>query len=159
MNLFLDLPLPFVIASWLHALPTVNASLNSLATVLLVTALVLIKQRKETAHKWTMLAAVGVSAAFLASYLTYHFFAGRTTFQGPEPARTIYLAILLSHTILAMSVPFLVAASVYFGLTDRRAAHRRVVKWAFPIWLYVSVTGVVIYFLLYHIYPSQRVAG
>lgn len=135
--------------------PAVNASLNSLATVLLVTAYVQIKQRQETLHKWTMLSAFGVSAVFLVCYLVYHFVAGHVEFQGPPVARTIYLSILLSHILLALSVPVLALISIYLGLKDRRQKHVRISKWTFPIWLYVSVTGVVIYVMLYHVYPSS----
>ena len=143
-------------------LPHLNASLNTLATVLLVAGLVLIKRRQEVAHKWVMLACFGVSAVFLVSYLTYHF-----SLEGvskpfpsyPPPAvRVFYYAILLTHVILAMTVPFLAIASIYLGFADKRKGHVRVTKWAFPIWLYVSVTGVVVYLMLYQIYP-ERVGG
>lgn len=137
----------------LHDLPAVNASLNALATVLLVAGYVLIKQRREQAHKWTMLACFGVSCVFLACYLVYHAQVGsvRLTHQGP--ARLVYFAILITHVLLAALVPFLAITTIYLGLRDRRAAHRRLAWWTFPIWLYVSVTGVVVYLMLYHLYP------
>jgi uncharacterized membrane protein YozB (DUF420 family) len=138
-------------------LPTVNASLNATATVLLIAGYWLIKQRRETAHKWVMLAAFGVSMLFLACYLTYHVQAGHVKFLGPEPVRTVYLAILISHVILAAAVPVLAGRTIYLGLRDRREAHRRWSQWTFPIWLYVSITGVVIYLMLYHLYPSSRI--
>jgi putative membrane protein len=147
--------LPFAFA--VSDLPAVNAALNATATVLLVAGYVLIKRRNERAHKVAMLAAFGVSVAFLVCYLVYHFHAGSVRFQGPSAIRTVYLAILISHIILAATVPFLAGASIYFGLRDNRRAHLRVSRWTFPIWLYVSVTGVVIYWMLYHAYPPPAV--
>lgn len=140
-------------------LPHVNASLNGLATVLLLIGYALIKQRRETAHKWTMLACFGVSALFLASYLTYHALAGSKKFpsDAPEAARYFYYAILLSHVLLAAIVPFLALATIYFGLADRRGWHVRLARWTFPIWLYVSVTGVIVYLMLYQIYAPRPV--
>ncbi len=138
-------------------LPTVNASLNALATVLLIIGYVLIKRRRETAHKRIMLAAFGVSMLFLVCYLTYHAMkTWHTAFGGPEPVRTMYLTILISHVLLAATVPILAGRTIYLGLKDRRVSHRRWAQWTFPIWLYVSVTGVVIYLMLYHLYPATR---
>jgi putative membrane protein len=138
-------------------LPTVNASLNAVATVLLVAGYVLIKRRREVAHKRVMLTAFGVSMLFLVCYLTYHSLkTWHTVFGGPEPVRTIYFAILISHVLLAAAVPILAGRTIYLGLKDRRESHRRWAKWTFPIWLYVSVTGVVTYLMLYHLYPSSR---
>ncbi len=136
-------------------LPHVNASLNALATVLLLVGYVLIRRRQELAHKWTMLACFGVSAAFLACYLTYHYHAGSKRFpEYPPPAvRVIYLGILLTHVVLAATVPFLAIATIWLGLADRRQAHLRLARWTFPIWLYVSITGVIVYVMLYQIYP------
>ncbi|HTN77455.1 MAG TPA: DUF420 domain-containing protein [Pirellulaceae bacterium] len=142
---------------WVHILPHVNASLNALATVLLVAGFVLIKQRRETAHKWTMLACFGVSCVFLVSYLVYHYFAGSKRFpEYPGAAiRSVYLLILLTHVVLAAAVPFLAVTTIYFGLKDWRRAHLKLAKWTFPIWLYVSITGVVVYLMLYQIYPPK----
>ena len=144
----------------IERLPAVNATLNALATVLLITGWLLIKNRRERAHMWTMLSAFAVSCAFLACYLTYHYalkarynVAG-VPFQGPTNMRTAYLTMLATHVILAATVPFLAGTTIYFGLRDRRARHRQLARWTLPIWLYVSVTGVVIYVLLYHVYPS-----
>ena len=137
-----------------HYLPTINAALNATATVLLVVGLILIKQRREQAHKIIMLAAFGVSMLFLACYLWYHFQVGHVKFAGPEPIRTVYHIMLQSHVLLAATVPVLAGRTIYLGLADRRMAHRRWAKWTFPIWLYVSVTGVVIYVMLYHVYPA-----
>jgi len=134
-------------------LPTINVFLNSLASVLLIIGFVLIKQKKEEAHKNTMLAAFFVSTAFLACYAAYHFLAGHVKFGGGPPVSYIYFTILISHIVLAVSVPFLAVSTIYFGLTLQRERHRRWARWTFPIWLYVSLTGIVIYFMLYWLYP------
>lgn len=137
-------------------LPAVNAALNALATVLLVVGYALIKRRRETAHKNTMLAAFGVSVAFLACYLTYHLTPGNAMkkFGEGPPISYVYFTILISHIFLAAAVPFLALATIYLGFRDRRTAHRRLARWTFPIWLYVSITGVAIYVMLYHLYPA-----
>jgi putative membrane protein len=139
-----------------HPLVTVNAALNATATVLLIAGYVLIKQKREIAHRNVMLVAFGVSVAFLTCYLVYHIgvMQGKSTvFTGTGPVRYAYYTILISHVILAAAVPFLAAANIYLGLADRRERHRRLARWTFPIWLYVSITGVVIYWMLYHLYP------
>jgi uncharacterized membrane protein YozB (DUF420 family) len=142
-------------------LPHVNASLNSLATVLLVVGYVLIKQRLERAHKTTMLACFGVSVVFLVSYLVYHAIAGSRPFPETAPVliRRFYYAILITHVVLAAAVPFLAIATIVLGLKDRRAAHRRWAKITFPIWLYVSVTGVIVYVMLYQVFPPLESGG
>jgi putative membrane protein len=135
-------------------LPHVNAGLNLLATVLLVAGYVLIKQRRETAHKWTMLASFGVSTAFLVCYVIYHISIGGSR-HFPSDAgfiRWIYLTILVTHIVLAMAVPFLAIGTIYLGLKDLRQKHVKWARWTFPIWLYVSITGVIVYVMLYHLY-------
>ena len=142
-------------------LPTVNATLNGLAAVLLVVGWALIKARREQAHKWTMLAAFAVSCVFLACYLTYHYMLksryniSGVPFEGPPNVRAAYLAMLFTHVVLAACVPFLAGATIYLGLRDRRQQHRQLARWTLPIWLYVSVTGVLVYALLYHVYPAS----
>lgn len=140
-------------------LPHVNASLNALATVLLIAGFVLIRRRQETAHKWTMLACFAVSVVFLASYLTYHYqLAGvskRFPTYPPAAVRVAYYAILFTHVVLAATVPVLAIGTIWLGLTNRRAAHRRWARWTFPIWLYVSITGVIVYLMLYQLYPPM----
>jgi putative membrane protein len=140
-------------------LPHLNASLNAFATLLLIAGFVLIKQRRETAHKWTMLACFGVSVVFLISYLTRILFEGTNRFPSYPPVwvRYSYYAILLSHVVLAALVPLLAIATIYYGLRDHRLAHRRLAKWTFPIWLYVSITGVIVYLMLYQLYPPRQV--
>ena len=134
-------------------LPHVNAALNALATVLLVAGYVLIKRRQERLHQWAMLACFGVSVIFLACYLTYHFNipGGSKRFPSYPPPliRYSYYLILLTHVVLAALVPFLTVATIWLGLADRRIGHVWLARWTFPIWLYVSVTGVVIYAMLY----------
>jgi putative membrane protein len=147
------------VPSFVEYLPAVNASLNGTAAVLLVIGLVLIKRRHEVAHKWVMLTAFAVSMVFLACYLTYHALkTWHTQFTGPAPVRTVYLVILITHVVLAATVPFLAGTTLWLGLQDRRAAHRRWANRTFPIWLYVSITGVIIYAMLYHLYPPEKIA-
>jgi protein SCO1/2/putative membrane protein len=130
-------------------LPAVNASLNSCAAVLLVWGYTLIRRRRIDAHRRVMIAAFSVSVAFLISYLVYHYEVGSVRFQKTGTIRTVYLTILLTHTILAAAVPFLAGIALYRGLRGDYARHRRIARWALPIWLYVSVTGVVVYWMLY----------
>lgn len=149
-------------SSLVSLLPHVNASLNALATVLLVLGYVQIKRRQELAHKWTMLACFGVSVVFLACYLTYHLNieGGSRRFPSypPTAVRFTYYGILFTHVVLAAAVPFLAVATIWLGLANRRKAHTRVAWWTFPIWLYVSITGVVVYLLLYQLYPPLNAA-
>jgi uncharacterized membrane protein YozB (DUF420 family) len=138
-------------------LPHVNASLNVVATILLMTGYVLIKRRRELAHKRTMLACFAVSCVFLASYLTYHAnTAAVNRFPDYPPAaiRYLYYCVLISHILLAGLVPLLAIATIYLGWKDRRALHRKVARWTLPIWLYVSVTGVLVYLMLYQLFPG-----
>jgi uncharacterized membrane protein YozB (DUF420 family) len=142
---------------WIGYLPHVNASLNALAAVLLVAGFVFIKRGHVSAHKRTMLTCFGVSTLFLACYLTYHIgIGGSRKFpeSAPQAVRIVYLSVLASHAFLAMFVPFLAIITIYLGLKDRRSAHRKWARWTFPIWLYVSITGVVVYWMLYQMYPS-----
>jgi putative membrane protein len=149
---------PPLLAWSVQDLPAVDAALNATATVLLVIGYVLIKGGREQAHKWTMLTAFAVSVVFLACYLTYHFHPGhlvrRPGSEAPDWFRRAYYGMLLTHVVLAAAVPFLAMATIYYGLRDRRAAHRRIARWTFPIWLYVSITGVLVYAVLYHLYPE-----
>jgi uncharacterized membrane protein YozB (DUF420 family) len=132
-------------------LPAVNASLNATAAVLLVVGYALIRRRRVDAHRKTMVAALVCSVLFLASYLVYHAEVGSVRFQGTGAARTVYFAVLLTHTVLAAAVPFLAGVTVWRAWRKDFAAHRRIARWTLPIWLYVSVTGVVVYWMLYQI--------
>ncbi len=144
-------------SDWAHYFPHVNASLNALATVLLILGYLLIRQRREQAHRVTMVLCFAVSVLFLGCYLVHHAQVGSRRFpEYPPPwVRWIYLGVLLTHVVLAAAVPFLAVVTIYLAWRDRRVAHRRLARWTFPIWLYVSVTGVVVYLMLYHFYPSQ----
>ncbi|MBP1643548.1 MAG: putative rane protein [Acidobacteria bacterium] len=133
----------------LRDLPTVNAALNATATLLLLLGWRLIRARRVEAHRRAMLAALGCSALFLVSYLVYHFEAGSVRFPGTGAARSVYLAILASHTLLAAALPVLVAVTVSRALARRFDRHRRIARVTLPVWLYVSVTGVVVYWMLY----------
>jgi putative membrane protein len=136
-------------------LPVVNAILNSTSGVLILTGYVLIRQKRVTAHRACMVAAFFTSTIFLISYLTYHYFHGSTRFTGGGTIRIIYLSILLSHTVLAVIIVPLVLAALYRAVRGQFFSHARVARWAFPLWLYVSVTGVVVYLMLYQLYPKQ----
>lgn len=140
---------------WIARLPAVNASLNALAAALLIVGYALVRRGQVAAHRRVMLSAFGVSSLFLACYLVYHYSVGSVRFQGPPAVRTAYLCVLASHVALAAAVPVLALVTIYLGLADRRAAHRRWARWTLPVWLYVSITGVVIYVMLYHLYPAQ----
>lgn len=135
-------------------LADVNASLNGLALILIIAGLVAIKQGKEAAHKTLMLAATGVSALFLASYLIYHFNAEAVKFTGEGTVRSIYFFILISHIVLAVVQVPLILITIHSGLKDNRPRHLRFAKITAPIWLYVSFTGVIVYLMLYVLYPQ-----
>lgn len=149
---------PVMLAISWRDLPAFNAGLNATATMLLVIAWVMIRRGRERTHRNLMLTAFSISILFLVSYLTYHYQLKAATgasgvkFQGPSPVREMYLVMLLTHVVLAAAVPVLAVASIWLGLKDRRVAHRKLSKWTLPIWLYVSVTGVLIYVMLYHVY-------
>ncbi|MGE0639632.1 MAG: DUF420 domain-containing protein [Thermoanaerobaculia bacterium] len=132
-------------------LPALNASLNATATLLLVTGFLLIRSRRITAHRRVMIAAFVCSSLFLLSYLVYHFQVGSVRFRGVGPIRTVYFAILLTHTVLAATIPVLAPLTLWRGLAGRYDRHRRIARWTLPIWLYVSVTGVVVYWMLYRL--------
>ena len=139
----------------IEMLPHLNATLNAVATVLLVVGLLLIKRGDERLHKATMVSAFAVSAVFLVCYLIHKAFKGTTEFprEAYPTAAYGYYALLISHFTLAMAVPVLAIWAIVLGFKDRREQHRKIAKWAFPIWLYVSVTGVLVYFMLYWWFP------
>lgn len=142
-----------------HSLPTVNAALNSLCFCLLLAGFVAVRTRWIKTHIALMTAALAVSAVFLASYLYFHFVVKGgepTRFTAEGPIRMVYFAILLSHTLLAAIVAPLALGVAYLGFRNRLDRHRQLARWTLPIWLYVSVTGVAVYLLLYHLYPPQN---
>ena len=130
-------------------LPALNAVLNSLSAVLLLAGYALIRQGRKDAHRNAMIAALVCSGLFLTSYLYYHYQVGSVRFQGTGAARTLYFSVLITHTILAAAVPFLAAITVIHAWRKRWAKHRGIARWTLPIWLYVSVTGVIVYLMLY----------
>ncbi|MEO5923916.1 MAG: DUF420 domain-containing protein [Bryobacteraceae bacterium] len=130
-------------------LPDLNAALNGLAAILLVRGIMLIKSGRRNQHRRTMLTAFGVSVVFLISYLIYHFNVGSVKFQGTGALRIVYFTILITHTVLAVTVPFLAVITLRRGLNNDLRRHVSLARWTFPIWLYVSVTGVVVYWMLY----------
>ena len=140
-----------VAAAGIHWLATTNALLNSLAAVLLVAGWMFIKRGNVRAHRAAMVAAFVTSAVFLACYLTYHYLVGHVPFRGEGAVRPVYFAILISHILLAVAVPVLALRMFFLAWKGRWEAHRRLGRWTMPIWLYVSVTGVVIYAMLYHL--------
>ena len=131
-------------------LPTVNAFLNAAAAVLLVWGYTLIRRKQIASHRKVMISAFITSCLFLVCYLVYHAQVGSVRFQGTGPIRAVYFAILITHTILAATVPVLAIVTLRRGLSGRYDAHRKIARWTLPIWLYVSVTGVVVYLMLYH---------
>ena len=133
----------------LRDLPTVNALLNSTASVLLVLGYFFIRRGRVGAHRAAMLAAFGCSVLFLVGYLVYHAQVGTTRFPGTGTLRTIYLTVLATHTVLAAVVPFLAIATLTQAFRRRFPRHKAIARWTLPIWLYVSVTGVVVYWMLY----------
>jgi uncharacterized membrane protein YozB (DUF420 family) len=135
----------------LRDLPAINACLNATAFVLLLIGVRLIKQGRREAHRKVMLAAFAMSTIFLTSYLVYHFNVGSVKFQKEGPIRVVYFTILLTHTILAVPVAILAPVTLIRGLRERFADHRRIARWTFPIWAYVSVTGVIVYLMLYQL--------
>jgi uncharacterized membrane protein YozB (DUF420 family) len=135
----------------LRDLPTLNACLNATAAILLVTGHRLIRTGRRQAHQRVMLAAFSVSVLFLISYLVYHYQVGSVRFGGTGAIRTVYLTILVSHSILAAAVPVLAVVTLCRALRGRFDAHRRIARWTLPIWLYVSVTGVLVYWMLYRL--------
>jgi len=135
-------------------LPAVNATLNGTTTVLLVVGRTLIAKKLVAAHRRVMLAAVTTSALFLVSYLVYHAQVGSVRFQGQGWVRPVYFTILLTHTVLAAAIVPMVLVTLWRGLRGDFDRHRAIARWTYPVWLYVSVTGVVIYVMLYHLYRS-----
>lgn len=136
-------------------LPAINAGLNGLSAVLLTIGHAFIRRGRQTAHRNCMIAALVSSAVFLTCYLIYHAHAGRTVFKDPAWFRPIYLSLLLTHTALAIVILPMVIITASRALRARFEAHRRIARWTWPLWMYVSVTGVVIYLLLYQIFPQR----
>lgn len=139
----------------LENLPTLNAILNGTSAILLVAGHRAIKRGDRSTHKRFMIGAFSVSILFLISYLTYHYLHGSTKFTGEGWTRIVYFTILISHTILATAIVPLVILTLRRGLRDQIEKHVKVARWTYPIWLYVSVTGVIIYLMLYQLFPAS----
>ena len=140
----------------LQDIPTLNACLNGISTLLLIAGFVFIRKGDKQSHQKCMIAAVCTSTLFLAGYLYYHFNTEAVTrFTDPQWFRPIYLAILISHTILAVAVPPLVIATLILAIKGNFSSHKKIARWTWPIWMYVSITGVLIYLLLYQLFPQS----
>lgn len=135
-----------------HSLAPLNAVLNGCATVLLLAGFIFIKNGKVRAHRACMLSAMGFSAVFLTSYLVYHYNVGNVRFSGQGWVRSLYFSILIPHVILAAVIVPLVLTTIWFALRGRFQSHRRIARWTWPLWMYVSVTGVIVYLMLYRMY-------
>jgi uncharacterized membrane protein YozB (DUF420 family) len=140
--------------SYISYLPHLNAILNATCALLLFSGYSFIRAGRVAAHRTCQMAAVVVSVIFLASYLTYHYHHGATRFAGEGLARPIYFTILISHTILAIVIVPLVGITLYRALKADFVRHRKIARLTLPLWLYVSITGVIVYLMLYQIYPS-----
>ena len=144
-----------------HDLPTVNATLNGLSAIFLIVGFIAIKRGNKIAHRNCMVTAFCTSVVFLACYLTYHTWLAVVLHQGPtrflNPAwfRPIYLTILATHTLLAIAIVPLILMTLWRAKKGNFEAHKKIARWTWPLWLYVSVTGVVIYLLLYRIFPQK----
>lgn len=132
-----------------HSLPAVDATLNGTAAVLLMRGYYLIRRKRIQEHKRTMILAFLVSAAFLICYLVYHAQVGSVHYRKTGPIRIVYYTILISHTLLAGTVPVLVIVTLRRAWLERFALHKKIARWTLPIWLYVSITGVIVYLMLY----------
>ncbi len=139
---------PENVASWVYNLPALNATFNSISTILLILGLREIKKRQFDKHMRFMLGAFAMSTLFLVSYVVYHNFIGHTPFPGQGIIRPVYFFILISHIILSAAVVPLILTSFFFAFSGKFKSHRKISKITFPIWLYVSVTGVMIFFIL-----------
>src|SRR5918996_541863 len=138
---------------YISYLPHLNACLNGTSALLLFSGYTFIRSRNVIAHRACQIGALGISLLFLASYLTYHYHHGATRFQGTGLARPIYFTVLTSHTILAMVIVPLVILTFYRAFRGEFSKHRRIARITLPLWLYVSITGVIVYLMLYQIYP------
>ncbi len=136
------------LGDWTTNLPHINAVINSVTSVLLLIGLYFIRQKNILAHKRTMLAAFTLGFVFLVSYVLYHLTNESTPFGGQGLVRPLYYFLLVSHIVLSVVVVWFVLRAVYFALTNQILKHKQTVKWAYPIWLYVSTTGVIVYFLI-----------
>ena len=145
----------------IHDLPAINASLNGLSAIFLTAGFIFIRCKNVSAHKRCMISAFVTSCIFLVCYLTYHTYLGVVLHQGPTKFlnpiwfRPIYLTILLTHTILAIVIVPLILITLWRAKKERFELHKKIARWTWPLWMYVSVTGVIVYLLLYQIFPQK----
>lgn len=142
------IPPPDEIPSFIYALPLFNATINGTCSMLLIVSYMAIRQKNVSLHKRLNLSAFFLSSLFLVSYILYHYMAGDTTYPKDNPLRPLYLTILISHIILAAVVLPLILMSFYYGLKNNIEKHRKLTRWSFPVWLYVTITGVVVYLMI-----------
>jgi putative membrane protein len=142
------LPVPETIPAFVYKLPKLNAMINGTCSMLLLLSLYFIRQKNIAIHKKINLIAFGLSSVFLVSYITYHWLAQETSFPSDNPLRPVYLTILISHIILAAVVLPLILLSFHKGLQMQVEKHKKLTRWSFPIWLYVTVTGVIVYMMI-----------
>lgn len=150
------LPRPVVVPAFAYSLPLLNACINALCSVLLVVSFYQIKKKNIALHKKINLTTFFLSCLFLISYITYHYLADETKFPANNPLRTFYLIILASHIILAALVLPLVLLSFYYGLKMDVVKHKKLTRWSFPIWLYVTITGVIVYLMISPFYNFPK---
>lgn len=136
-------------------LPTLNAILNSISAILLTLGYSFIRRKRRDAHRACMISAFATSTLFLISYLFYHYHHGSTPFRGEGTIRYVYFTILLTHTVLAAAIVPMIFVTFIRAFRERFDLHRRIARWTLPLWLYVSVTGVAVYLMLYHLYPAR----
>jgi putative membrane protein len=148
------IPKPDHVPSFVKYLPPLNATLNGTCSVLLLASFYFIKQKKIPIHKKINMTAFFISCLFLVSYILYHFFSEETKFPADNSLRPVYLFILLTHIFLAALILPFILMSFYFGLNMKVIQHKRIVRWSYPIWLYVTVTGVIVYFMISPYYPQ-----
>jgi len=141
----------------IHSLPAVNATLNGLTTLVLGAGWIFIKRKNKKAHAACMISALVLSTLFLTCYLTYHIAGGLTKFTTPGWPKIIYYFILATHVPLAMVILPFIFAAVYFAAREQFETHKKITRWLWPVWMYVSVTGVIIYVMLYWLFPGERV--
>ena len=142
-------------AHWIAWLPTLNALLNGISATLLCVGYFFIRQDRVDAHRACMSGAFGVSVLFLISYLTLHYQVGSTSFTGTGWVRPFYFFVLITHIVLAALVPFLALATLWRAWRERFESHARLARWTLPIWLYVSVTGIAVYLMVYVVFPGS----
>jgi uncharacterized membrane protein YozB (DUF420 family) len=140
---------------WYTVLPHLNAVLNATSGLLLITGYAFVRRRHIVLHLTCMIAALISSTLFLISYLVYHYYHGTTRFAGEGIARPLYFIILGTHTVLAVVILPFIAVTVYRAARGQFQKHKRIARWTFPMWLYVSVTGVIVYLMLYQLYPAR----